>query len=248
MLHLFANFASVVTATDTDLTPVQDAVQTIINGHFLPSRDIQVKWACPMGTNLQYARLITPSTRQITSPFLLPINAALVPVTRPYVVDYTQDPITLRGVEEVEILVNQTAGANQNITVVWAAEMSNTPPAPAGTVYTLRGTSATAVVANVWSQINMAWIDTLPQGVYAVIGLQHFSTNGQASRLIFKTQVERPGTLSLATQNLINNPLFRMGNLGEMGRFNTFTMPNVEVLANAADAAHVVYLDIVRIA
>lgn len=248
MFHLAAYSQSYNSAAETDLLPLQDDVLVIQNNHFLPQQDMQALFATGFGTNLTKARFTSPSLRQITTPFVRPIISALIGGSRNRVARYLRNPLFFRGLEEISCLVTQNAGIAQQITTLLALSTGAPAPAPAGPMYVMRGTGATAVVANKWSFVPITWNDLLPNGTYSVIGLSGFSANCQAIRLQFIGQAWRPGCLGQTVAGDIEDPIFQNGELGELGRFNTTTLPLVQFLANAADAVQEVYLYLVRVA
>jgi len=245
--HTLGWFEDIVTATETDLDPVVDGIMTIQNSHFLPQQDWFLQGVGFMAATATRARLRTPSFRQITTPFIRPIEGSISPGNDPNFADYRSNPLRLRGLEEIEFLATQTAGANANVFGVACIAPQALVAMPQGDVYSLRATSVGPATANVWSQIAMTWQDTLPQGVFAVVGGWIFSATAVAFRLIFEDQVWRPGGLGSTSLENRAHPMFRMGGLGVWGRFNSNRMPNVEVLANAADASFELYIDIIRV-
>jgi hypothetical protein len=247
MHHTIAWFKDLVTATETDVTPVTDGIFTIQNSHFLPQRNWNLWYAAFMAATATRARLRTPTFRQITTPFIRPIEGTITPGDEPNVADYRENPLLLKGLEEIEFLGTQTAGANANVFGVAGLSTEAFVPMPRGDVYTLRGTSVGPAVANVWTQIAMTWQDTLPQGIFAVVGGWYMSAAAVAFRLIFEDQVNRPGGLGALSLEASAHKMFRMGGLGIWGRFNSNRMPNVEVLCNGADASFELYLDILRV-
>lgn len=245
--HLIAWSGSLADATETDLTPVTDIIQTIVNGHYLPQVDWQLNAFVGMAGALPRFRLISPTLRQVTTPFVTPLETALTPATRPGVADYRNYPLTLKALEEFQVNAQQTSGGTARVNALAAVSIGPITPAPGGMMYTLRGSSTTAAVANTWTQIAMAWNDTLPAGVYSVVGIVGFGTSDYAVRVVFEDSRWRPGGICLATENLIGSSVFLKGGLGEFGRFNANRMPNIEILCNGTTAVHTVYMDIVRI-
>lgn len=229
-----------------DLTPVPDGIITIQNGHILPQKQMNCIFAAAMSALLLRVQIVTPTLRQVTGPFLTPIIGAAVPGSTINIVDYRQRPLLLKPLEEIQVLATNSGAGPSQTTAVLALAPGSIPPAPNGTPFTLRGASTTAAVANVWSQIVPTWQDTLPVGTYSVIGLRHISTNGQAARLTFEDQYWRPGCISQAAAVNQFHDMFMKGLIGEFGRFNAYRIPTVEVLCNAADAAHEFYMDLVK--
>jgi hypothetical protein len=245
--HTLGWRVSLADATETDLTPVTDSIMTVQNAHFLPQSDWFLQAAYFGSTGPTRARLITPSLRQITTPFVRPMNTDIVPGNLPGVADYRMNPLRLKALEEIQFMGMQTTGGA--VVGVGLAFISKAPlvPMPAGDIYTLRGTGTTTLVAGAWSQVTVTWQDTLPQGIFAVVGGTFIGTTCLAGRCIFEDEVWRPGGIGTSAGDLNTSPIFLKGGMGEWGRFNSNRMPNIEFLANAADTAQEIYLDIIRI-
>ena len=246
MYHVLAYSSNTFGVTNFDTTPLQDAVFTIQNNHYLPWMPMQIYAGWFSGTLLSAAILVTPTTRQIVPPRLYPINQATLPPDRPHMFDRRMNPFPLNPMEEVSLQVNLGGAANA---LQWGVMMVglSLDPIPMGNIYTLHGTSTTAAVSGAWSQIQITYDQTIPGGKYAVISTQHQSTNAIAHRLIFKDQIWRPGMLSLTSLGNIGWPEYNQGGLGQLGTFTTITYPNWEVLCNGADAAHDVLFNMIRI-
>lgn len=247
MHHTVAWRESIADIVANDITPVPDELVSIQNGHLVPQVDMQLLYAYAGGAGITAARFITPSFRQITNPHIRPINLAIVPVDEPNMADYTDNPLRVRGLEELQLEIAQTTGGAAVVVGVAGLSKQGLTPAPRGDIYTMQGTGTTTAVAGAWTQATITWADTLPNGTYAVVGFECVGVTCVAARLIFDDQWDRPGCLG---QSLVsgNGPrLFRKGGLGVWGRFTTYRMPNVQILCNAADTAQTVYLDIIRL-
>lgn len=247
MHHTLAWRLSLADATATDVTPVTDGIMTIQNSHFLPQKNYQLLYAYFGAATPSRARFITPTFRQLSTPWIRPINPAIVPTDEPNMADYTANPLLIRGLEELQLEGMQSSGGAAVVAAVAGIASVPLGPAPAGDIIAMRGTGTTTVTAGAWTNCAITWQDTLPNGQYAVVGLEAIGTTCITARLIFEDQVERPGALG---QSLVsgNGPrLFRHGGLGIWGRFTAFRIPSVEFLCNAADTAQEVYLHLIRI-
>lgn len=231
----------------TDITPVTDGIMTIQNGHFLPQKDYSLLYAYFGGAGATRARFITPNWRQLSTPWIRPINLAIVPLDEPNVADYVKYPLRVRGLEEFQLEGYQTSGGAA--VVVGVAGLADSPliPPPQGDEIAMRGTGTTTAVAGSWTNVAVTWQDTLPNGQYAVVGLGAVGVTMIAARLIFEDQVMRPGCLAQSLVSGNSPPLFRQGGLGIWGRFNAYRIPSVEVLCNAADTAQEFYLHLCRV-
>lgn len=245
--HVLAYFDALAAVAGAKATPVPDPIWAIQNGDFLPQKDWWLLMAASMGTTLDSSRIVTPSFRQFSPPYIRPVNPLGTPDAYTPPADYRRYPLKLKGLEEIEVQQTTNAAGPADTTTVLIVSDEPIKPTPVGDVYTLHGASTTAAVANNWSLIQVAWDDVLPAGLYAACGLECVSAAGQAGRLIFENQVSRPGGFSSLALAGYNRHMTTKGGLGDLGHFTGNRMPNVEVLCDGADAAHDVFLDFVRI-
>lgn len=245
MFHTVAYKSTGNTGVDVDATPVTDGLMTIQDGHFLPQSNVKLLYAYSGGLTQAYARIVTPTLRQITGPHIRPLDNFAHPTSFPAFARYNLNPLTLEGLEEISLVTNNTSTA-----VCFAVlGLSLTPvmPAPQGNIFTLRGTDTTTLTAGKWSTLAVTWSDTLPTGSYVCVGLSAFAATCIAARLTFEGQWERPGCIGtdLVTSQEYN--FFHLGNLGVWGNFHSYRMPTVEVLSVSADTAETVFLDLIRV-
>lgn len=247
--HTLAWSVSAADATDTDITPITDGIVQIQNAHFVLPMNMQLYYMAVMSTGITRAQLSSPTIRQFVSAMeLAPLIAGLVPPTNPNIVEWFDNPFTLRGQEEIVLNASQTTGGA--VVITGFAHIANErTPIPAGDRYFLRATSTTAAVALSWTQIALTYQGQLPVGQYAVVNAVHGSATGKGFRMIFDNQYWRPGGLSrtAATFGVMReNDIYRMNGMGEWGRFNTISLPRMEVFCTTTDNAHTVLLEVVR--
>lgn len=247
MFHLSAfTLAALGNTADTDIPALSDDVLLIQNGHFVPQNDLRIIAAQVMSTTLSRVKLVQPTLRQITTPFIRPIVRGAIPVDLAGVADYRQYPLTAYGQEELAMQATSAVAMTERFTgLVWFEVRREIPNGSAP--FLLRGTSTTAAVANSWTSLVTTWQDTPRSGNYQVTGLLVQSTNAIAARLIFEDQQWRPGAPSVTAINNQASYNFLYGNMGVYGTLNAYRFPIVQVLCNAADAAHEIYLEIKRV-
>ena len=250
--HLAAFSESIGTSvTNSQLSALTDDILNVSNGNFLPDKNLDLVFAASMGVDLTNSRIVSPSNRQITLPYILPQTEALnADQSAGYCKyqDLTYNPMLLRGLEEFGVEVSDTSASGTTITTTIIGVQEQFEPAPRGTCYTMRGTSTTTGSTTSWTTLSMTWADTLPEGNYTVVGLNVLSANPIAARLIFERQTWRPGCLCTTDEDNWNGPLFfnPTGQLGAWGTFPAWNPPQVQVLSSAADTAYTAYLQFVR--
>jgi hypothetical protein len=235
------------TVANTDMPALTDDVLTISNGHFLLQQPLDLVWAAAMSATLNRVRIVSPSNRQITLPFIRPVMPTATPPTDPNVADYRQYPFRVNALEELAMEGTSDIAMGTERAHTLIGLQSNFEPTPSGRIYTMRGTSVTASVANSWTTIVTTWADVLPEGSYAVVGLAYNGTTAIAARLIFEDQIFRPGGLGLAAVGDRTHDMFRKGRLGVWGRFRSTALPQVQVLNGGAVSVHTLWMDLMRI-
>ncbi len=248
MWHMAAYFEDPGAAiVNSRINALQDQVLVIRNNDFFLRDSMDLAWAAAMGATLDDARLESPSLRIPTFPYIRPITVGVIPIAEPRVSDYSQQPFRLKGQEQLGLFATDPAVGPGNITGL-VGLMQTSRPMPGGNIYKMRGVSTTAVVANVWSTIEpVTYTNDLPDGRYALVGMEHIAANGQGARVIFFDQVLRPGCVSIVDIGDKTHDLFIQGRLGNWGEFESDRVPNLEALCDGADAAHEVYLYLIQV-
>lgn len=244
--HMCAYEEAIDNTANTDLDAITDDVLTISNSHFLLQQDMDIIGAAAMSANLTRGRIVSPSNRQITLPFIRPIIGAAVPGDNPNYANYLDNPFRVRGLEELAIETSGVCmGTEQSLSLL--ALQTTMEPVPRGNIFTMRGTSTTTTTALTWTTLTTTWADILPEGTYLVCGLEVQAATCVAARIIFEGQVWRPGSLGITGLTQRNPAVFRKGGLGVWGRFTSTAMPQIQQLNTAGVSSHEIYMDIMRI-
>ena len=247
MHHLLAFEEAVGTVADTDLDAITDDIVTIQNSHFFPSQDLKLVWAFACGATIDRAKIVTPMLRQITPPFIRPVNLGAAPISQQDVADYSEYPFQLRRNEEIAVELTSAIAMGTEQSFALLGVTQGLMPVPQGDIFTIRGTSTTAGVANTWVTTAMTWADTLPEGRYAVVGLDVVGAVEIAARLIFEEQTWRPGCVGNVLVSNQAPSIFRKGRLGVWGQFNNYAFPQVQILNTTTTAVHTAYMDLIRV-
>lgn len=246
MFHLALYAGSIAQNADVIVPAVSDQILTIQDQGFLPQHDMDLLFAAALGTTMVHAYLDSPSNGVVTDPFIRPVNLGATFPSSGYVADYRQNPFRVKGIESLTAFAQQGAvGAEVETVVVGLRSESRLPPP--GNIFTLRGTSVTAAVANQWSDLSVTWRNNLPAGEYAVVGMEIVGAAAIAGRLILNNQTWRPGCVAGSGVGIQTPQMFRKGGLGLWGHFRSTDMPRVQAYATAATAVWTVYLDFVRL-
>jgi hypothetical protein len=196
------------------------------------------------------ARLVAPSLRAKSSYMIAPLNgqaaAAQEPDTPQAVVDLRASPLVLDFSEQLnfEAFANPAA-AQVQWGCVWLAD--GPVVAISGAMFTVRCTSATALVAGAWTNVALTFDEDLPRGRYQIVGFRPESAGMIAARLYLVGGTWRPGALGCDLVGDQQHSMFRNGGMGVMGEFEDIEPPTVDALAVSADAAQVYYLDLIQL-
>lgn len=248
MFHLFAFYTAALadTTTDTAIGTVTDQVISRPNGRYQMPMDMQVYAGYAGGPGATQARIDVPSMRRLFRPHIDPLTVTVLPGDNPPVALFGEGGVMIPETEEMTIAGGQTSGAAAVfVGGLWAGPRLK--PKPPGPVFTMRATAAIVTSAGVWGAGSMTFNDQLPAGNYAVVGMAAFGANVILARLIFPAGTLRPGALAQGAQGEAIQPYWRMGAMGEWGRFKAYALPQVEIFGAGATAAQILYLDLVQV-
>lgn len=239
------------------LTAVPDPVLTILGANVqVPVLDHLIGLAAGVETTAaQQARLTGPSRRVLVLERVAPTQgnaaAASVPGDPHKFSDRRHDPLSLVRGEQLTFDILSTPAAVQiQWGLLWLAdkEIAEYAPSP---VFTARATGAVVTVAQTWTNMAVVFAEALPRGRYAVVGMRVQSAGCVAGRLVFVGGVGggawRPGVMGTNTDRHLEARVFRYGEFGEFGQFEDTDPPTLDVLSVSADAATVLYLDLVQV-
>lgn len=239
--------------TDTDIPLATDSMITALNSHPLFPVPVKVRWWFGLGLTMTRVRLSTPRVKPIVRPVLQPINNAATVQNPLPLMDYWRHNIMLNPVEETQMLRTNTTGVAERDHVVLCVgdDVMNVPQ---GDMYVARATTSFTPTANAWSTGTMTMDDTLTAGRYSIIGMRVNDATGIAARLIFPgspiqgglPQI-RPGVVCRTNNAQIDPLVFREGMGGELGQFESFALPVLEVMDAGPTANPEVFFDLVNV-
>ena len=238
----------------TNLLPVTDQhVFTSGNDLRVPAANQLVAVAGGVGSgSTGILRIDAPSLLDLTRLYINPVNGRndgnVEPDTPQAVHDLRGNPIPLAVDEAINAVIqSDTTAAAIQWAILWLAD-GPVAPVGQGEIITVRATGATALVASAWTLVDpITFADALPVGNYAVVGLRAQSTGLIAARLVFRGGLWRPGVLGVDTENDLQWPGFRSGQMGVFGEFHSTTPPAVECLSVSADGAETFFFDLVKV-
>lgn len=256
MFHLMAFEAALgVNAANTDVPQLSDQEFSARNSHTFLQDPLRLLLAEYNAASATDARLDAPSINQVARHHIFPVFRSATIPDDPRLQDFRSQQVILPAGEEIALQGSNNLGAATEASYgfMWLTQPAWRPSIPSGQQrLTARASYAITSVANAWTGLGaLTFAENLRGGTYAVVGFQVFDANVLAARLVFGRRPSyngksfRPGCLGL--QALGNRPWPDfMGGMGEWGRFLSYELPQVEILASDA-AAHtgVAFFDLV---
>lgn len=218
------------------------------DGIYIPDFNHIIGAIAAAGTTGVEVRLVSPSLRRTNPLYITPILLALYPDSpNCHSVDPNNAiPLDINEALECEIL-SDPAAAEQNTVIVVLAPGALTPIA--GQMITVNAEVTLALLAGAWNFAEIDFIDELPIGDYAVVGMRIIASTAVAARLVPVGASQRPGCPNSSDVEIDSGMVFRHGNLGEWFRFSTIQPPGIEVIGSAAvgSATYQLYLDLMKV-
>ena len=272
MFHMELFSSSIATGANTFaqvtyFTP-DNVLQKLVNG-------MQVSTSLPyllsvfgVGAHMVDVRAQAPSMLPFPYINLNPNNRGAAFGSPPRVWDFAESPIPLKPTEEFDIFATQNAGSAETQYVGCLFSDGQTSPLTVplnppgvilngltpGRLFTAHSSTSVTVTAGAWSQVALSLDQTLPAGLYALIGARAYSASGLFFRMFPQnTPLWRPGGIAVQAYDAIDPPNQRAlrwtgSHLSKWGLWLTFyqnTVPQVEMFCTSADTAQEVWLDLV---
>lgn len=214
---------------------------------FLLPMDFKVRAALAYGIGMNRPRLASPYLRRLPLPHVRPAQIVVAPAS-PSPIELIPEEFAPKLLKNEGFTVqtsNTDAGAQDHRCAVWL--QSAFEAAPPGPCWTVRGTAAVVTAANTYASGVITLEDQLPNGRFAIVGMDVFGTNVIVGRLIFANGGLRPGVLGSQAVNTVLENAFRFGRMGLFGYFENTTLPQLELLSNGVTTTQEVFLDIVPV-
>lgn len=187
-----------------------------------------------------------PSLRDPFLPYLTPFSLTTLPANTPPVAKFWENGMDLRRNEYLRVRMSRGAVlASDAYALLWVGKQRR--PIPSGPRRTIRFTSSITVAEGAWSLGAMTFSDTLPDGRWAVVGMDVYGTNLLAARLAFTGGGWRPGVICQGAQGEWVEPAFGRAEFGYFGSFLNTIQPNLECFGVGAGTSQIGYLDLVQI-
>jgi hypothetical protein len=233
------DLAPIAAIADPSLTVAGNNVQ-------IPNFASMLVAAYALSPNIVQAQLQSPSLRRIANFDIYPLAQAYTPATVFEMAQFFQNPIQLDVNEQMQAFISEDAvGADDLAVIAFLAD--GKPDLITDPMYTLHCTAAITCNAYEWTNGALVFDQALPVGTYGIVGAKGYSVNGIAFRFVFQGSTPRPGGLCVDQTYLTDMINQRYGGWGLWGTFDSVTPPTLDWLANAADVAEDLYLDLIKL-
>src|SRR5262245_6363347 len=245
--HLAAFRGSVTNGTvNTAIAGVQDGILTkaASGAFFAPQNGVIIAGAAG-GVNASRARINTPVLRMVGLPYIAPLNTGVTVPSPPNLAWFGDQGPKPFATDEVSVESTHTDVAPQiQYALLWWK--FGQLPYPSGMEYRLRFTATITAVVGAWVTAALTFDQNVPAGDYLIPGMDLFGTILLAFRRVFPGGGWRPGVLARNAVGSVPKDLFLDGRMGPLGRFNNTAVPQLEIYAEAANAAQEGYMDVIK--
>lgn len=193
------------------------------------------------------ARLVSPSLRRVNPFYLAPLEAAIIPTQPIAAIYHPESPVRLETNEAMEAEIKATAGAAREASVAVFLAPGSVPPVK-GEIFTVDCSVNVALVLHSWEYSEITFPDSLPVGIYRVVGARAIVASGVVFRFVPVGEAYRPGGICAQAVDDNDPDLQRFGGLGNWFSFNSIQPPGIEVLGSAAVGAadYEIYIDLIK--
>lgn len=246
--HLGAFYESVDPAASlTQIDAVTDqAIFTSGKDMRVPSgmTNLLAETALSAATTPTYAQVQSPTLRDLANQDVDPIVAGVTFANYGLIQDHSDNPRVLNALESMNFAVYATGGAAAaNYGLVWIGD--GPIKSTSGKVFSVRATAGTTLAAGSWVNGALTFNTTLPAGKYQVVGMYAEGSNLVAARLVFIGGTFRPGVPANSSLGRNDFSMFRDGEWGVFGEFDSNQPPTVDCLG-VTDTSQVFVFDLIK--
>lgn len=196
-------------------------------------------------TTLTSCLIKTPSLRSRNNLPVQPMNNVDDFPSIPPMFWAGNNPVQVVGGEQMTMEVNSDhAAAIELQGFVWLSDGRLNEVN--GDIFSIRATSGISIVQGVWTNGALTLTQSLPNGLYNVVGFRAVGTNLQCARLVFPGGVWRPGVPAQTSLFESGNDQFRFGASGVLGTFDSDNLPSVDCVG-ITDTTQEYVLDVIKV-
>lgn len=231
------------------ITAIADQHVTVSGDDITVPELDQVLGAFFMSPSIEEAQLSSPSLRRFILHDFHPLwTLDYLSQLYPQYHDFKENPLQLERGEKLNVLINNGGNSEGNYGLVWICD--GTPVPAKGQIRTIRATLTGSDSSMVWKNAAITLSQTLPVGRYAVVGMLARPGNEQqliAARLVFVGGSWRPGIMGGMARIDLRPQIFRNGNLGIWGEFESDQPPTIDYLSKGDTGTIYLYLDLIQL-
>lgn len=245
MHHSVMYFANIDAAVLANISAVADPTVNVQGDNIrVPNVMDMVGGIHALGGNITLAQLLAPSLRTIVNIDVAPVDVANEPTSPATWTNYFDSPIQLQAGENMRFQGAEDGGTTQISGLIHLVDGPRTPVK--GPIHTVRGTGATTLTIDVWSNVAVTLDQALPAGNYQLVGMRAVGATLLAARVVVPGYPWRPGCSGYDAVSDIEDPIFRNGGLGVWAPFDNVQLFSVDCLSIAADTAQTFFFDIIK--
>lgn len=224
--------------------PVDSYLTQFTSSVYTPPRNMKVMRAYARGGAATVFRFDSPNLRPIGPPEIQPFNTSAEPTDLPPIQDYGLNALDWLQNDPLSILCSRAgAGAEVCQAGLWVAPTY--VQESHGPTRAVKFTASATLTTTTWVPSQLTLAQNLPPGRYRILGMSIQGATTFAGRLIIPGETMRPGTIAQDTAGEYDSGMFRYGNFGDFGEFESYAPPIAEFVGLSAGAdTPTVWLDL----
>jgi hypothetical protein len=224
--------------------PVDVYLAQFTSSVYTPPENLKIQKAYARGGAATAFQFDSPNLRRIGPPEIQPFNTSAEPTDMPPINNYGLAAMDWLKNDPLSIKCSRAgAGAEVCQAALWLSQGYVQPVY--GPSYAVRFTASATLTTTTWVQSQLTLAQNLPPGRYRIMGMSVLGATTFAGRLILPGETMRPGVIAQDTAGEYDTELFRRGEFGSWGEFESYAPPVAEFLGLSAGAdTPTVWLDL----
>lgn len=235
--------SSVTASALNQVSSVYSGVVPTLNSGFQTPTLHYLMGVAGVGAHTHRFQVQAPSLRPMPYPDLVPVNVGTAVESPVKGFFAPSNPIPLNYTEEVDMFAYTGTTETTSACIIF----SDGPviPSPNVRTITVHGTSSTTLVVSGWTACAVTLDQSLPAGVYNLVGARAYSAHGLYFKVIpAMGPLWTPGSTMVQTYDALDAPGSRFGGFGTWLTFQQNVLPSVSCYSYVADTAEEVWFDL----
>ena len=200
-----------------------------------------------VGIDIDQVQVISPSLRRLALYDLSPVDILVTPGFPPHPTIFKEGMIDLDIGEELTVIAANAGGASNRQESCLIFLTDGDFNYSAGKIFTVKADITGTVVAYEWSNAVVTYLQSLPVGLFQLVGARFESSPAIAFRMIPIGTGERPGGIAVADRGIPDPSFHRRGGLGKWFTFEQSNEPSIEILSSTTVGAGTLYIDLIKV-